>query len=285
MVVLAEQKFWRIAIPGVWDAPAPTVGGCGPPPDGKALVVRVAILEQGSYALGDRTTRDLRELGSWIDAAPRQGILCRMGEIRAQPDAPWRRVQLVIDLFRDRGIRQPDPWDTRIPSREERHCSPLPRPRPEEPRSCPGFVLVDYWSEPEHWEWGSVEEPLFRAEEALVAWLADRRLGHGLPAWAEDDMLGKAASLHAEEMFRMGYFGHFSPVPGSRSPSDRLAKLGWPEERRHAELLAKAETAEEAFEAIVKKPENGAVLADPAFRYAGVAHCGDCWVVLLGAER
>ena len=72
---------------------------------------------------------------------------------------------------------------------------------------------------------------------------------------------------------------------GNRSPSDRLAKVGWPEERRHAELLAKAATAEEALKAILEKPENAKVLADPAFRYAGVAQSGDCWVVLLGADE
>lgn len=85
-------------------------------------------------------------------------------------------------------------------------------------------------------------------------------------------------------MDRLGYFGHFSPVPGNRSPSDRLATQGWPEERRHAELLAKADTAEAAFEALLARPENVKVLADPAFRHAGVARSGDCWVVLLGGE-
>ena len=86
-------------------------------------------------------------------------------------------------------------------------------------------------------------------------------------------------------MDRLGYYGHFSPVPGNHSPSDRLAKFGWPEKRSHAELLAKADSAEAALAAILKNPENGKILADPAFKYAGVAQSGDCWVVLLGAEK
>jgi hypothetical protein len=51
------------------------------------------------------------------------------------------------------------------------------------------------------------------------------------------------------------------------------------------ELLAKAELAEAAFEAIVGEPESAKALADPKFKVAGVAVSGDCWVVLLGVER
>jgi uncharacterized protein YkwD len=121
-------------------------------------------------------------------------------------------------------------------------------------------------------------------DDGLFALLDSRRADLGLHGFAPKEALRQTAKAHAEEMDRMGYYGHFSPVPGSRSPSDRLAKVGWPEERRHAELLAKAPTAEEAFEAIVSNRENVAILADAAFKYAGVAQSGDCWVVLLGAE-
>ena len=95
----------------------------------------------------------------------------------------------------------------------------------------------------------------------------------------------RGGKAHADEMDRMGYFGHFSPVPGNHSPSDRLARFGWPEERRSRRAAREGKTADEAFDAILAKPENAAILADPAFKYAGVAQSGDCWVVLLGAER
>ncbi len=290
MVVLAEQRFWRLSLPGGREAPLPRDAGIvpsGPPPDGKALLFRIVVLEGGAYALADRRSRDVEELARWIDAEPRDGILCLIGGIAAGPRATWRQVRPLFDLLRHRGTRRID-FQGGIPLRSDRMRSPLPPPPPRDLRWSGAFV-VDYWSGPGVYEEpadAAIEEPepALPGEE-LVALLDSHRATHRLDALAADDTLGKTASLHAKEMDRLGYFGHFSPVPGNRAPGDRLAKQGWPEERRHAELLAKADTAEAALEAILGKPENAKVLADPAFKYAGVARSGDCWVVLLGAER
>ncbi len=280
MTVLAEQRFWRLALPGGRNAPLPIDStGCGTPPVGKALLVRILVRQDGVYALGDRTTRDVAEVGTWIDAAPLAGIRYRIGMICARPRVPWRAVRPICDLLRERGVERIQLWDVRIPTREERRHSPLPPPRAELYRPSPGLVEVDYWS-----KWYFEEEPELSPEEDLTAILDGHRLDLGLSRFGSGDPLWKAARLHANEMDRMGYFGHFSPTPGNRSPSDRLAKVGWPEESRHSELLAKAESAEAAFAAILAKPENAAILADPAFKFAGVAQSGDCWVVLLGAE-
>lgn len=284
MTILAEEKFWRLTLPGGREAPLPVDSGIMPilpPPEGVALLVRVQILETGDYRLGLRSTRDLEKTGAWIDRAPRDGFLCRMGVIHAQPRVPWQRVRAVVDLLRGHGLKRIE-FAGDVPSRDERERSPLPVPPPAPPpEAWRGFVSVAYWSEPEWFE-GPLDEPL-RKEDGLLAWVGDHRLGLGLSALVVEEALCVPARSHAEEMHRMNYLGHFSPVPGSHSPGDRLAKAGWPEERRHAELLAKAESAEAAIRAILAEPENVKILADPAFKYAGVAQSGDCWVVLLGA--
>lgn len=290
MVVLAEQKLWRLSLPGGREAPLPRDAGIvpsGAPPDSRALVLRVVVLEGGVHALGDRRSRDIEELGRWIDAEPRDGIPSLIGGIAAEPRATWRQVRPLFDLLRHRGARRIE-FQGGIPLPSDRMRSPLPPPTPGD-LSWSGAFVVDYWSGPDVYEEpadAAIEEPEPDLPgEELVALLDSHRAAHQLDALAADDTLRRTASLHAREMDRLGYFGHFSPVPGNHSPSDRLATQGWPEERRHAELLAKADTAEAAFEALLAKPENAKVLADPAFRHAGVARSGDCWVVLLGAER
>jgi uncharacterized protein YkwD len=42
------------------------------------------------------------------------------------------------------------------------------------------------------------------------------------------DQLVEAARGHSEDMARLGFFAHFSPVPGKRSPSDRVTLAGYP---------------------------------------------------------
>jgi hypothetical protein len=167
-----------------------------------------------------------------------------------------------------------------------RRASPLRRSQPwTTPERWSGIRVDGYWSHDGAYEDpfdGDVEEPVSAAEE-LRHLLDEHRAGLALPGFTGDETLRKAAAAHAEEMSRLGYFGHSSPVPGNRSPSDRLRKLGWSEERRHVELLAKAATAEEAAEALLGNPENRKLLADRAFTQAGVAQALDSWVVLLGA--
>lgn len=283
IVVLAEQKFWRLSFPGGRGAALP-VAGVQPilySPDAAALLLRVLVREDGAYAFGPRTTRDVREIGAWIDAAPREGIACRIGVIRAQPRAPWRNVRAAFDLLRERGAGRIE-FDAAIPEREARSQSPLPPPPSDPlPASWGGASAVAYWSGPGYFE----RDELLTSEGDLTDLVEGHRLRLGVPRLQFDEALSKAAQLHAAEMHRLGYFSHSSPVPDNRSPSDRLAKVGWPEERRHAELLAKADTAPAAFAALLAKPENATVLADPTYAHAGVARSGDCWVVLLGADR
>lgn len=116
----------------------------------------------------------------------------------------------------------------------------------------------------------------------LVDLLAAYRRAARVPALSKDPTLTRAAEAHAAEMARLGYFGHFSPVPENRSPGDRLAQQGWPADRRHQELLVMAATPEEALAAWKKKPVYGRALLDPDHQLAGFAHRGSIWVLLLG---
>jgi biopolymer transport protein ExbD len=290
MVILAEQKFWRVSLPGDRAAPLPVAPGIwpsGPPPDGSALLIRVLVLETGAYALRDRTTGDVEELGRWIDEAKGDGVLCRIGGLAADARATWRQLRPAFDLLRRRGVKRIELLQCGIPPRSVRLRSPMLAPRAVDvPARWSGIFVVGYRSELDVYEDPlelEIEEPV--PDEDLLGLLVAHRVKLGLAVFATNEALRKTASLHAKEMDRLGYFGHFSPVPGNRSPSDRLAKQGWPEERRHAELLAKADTEQAAFEALLAKPENVKILADPSFKYAGVARSGDLWVVLLGEER
>jgi hypothetical protein len=101
-------------------------------------------------------------------------------------------------------------------------------------------------------------------------------------ALSKEPTLRRAAGAHAAEMARLGYFGHFSPVPENRSPDDRLAQQGWPPGRPYHELLALADTAEIALVSWQNKPANDRALLDPDLDRVGFAHDGLCWVLLLG---
>jgi uncharacterized protein YkwD len=108
------------------------------------------------------------------------------------------------------------------------------------------------------------------------------RRAAGVAAASKDERLARAAAAHAAEMERMGYYGHFSPVPGNNSPDDRLAREGWPADRRYFELLAVADSAEAALESWKAKPAYDRALLDPEYDAFGVAHSGRLWVLLLG---
>jgi uncharacterized protein YkwD len=105
----------------------------------------------------------------------------------------------------------------------------------------------------------------------------------GVATLSGDPALTRAAEAHAAEMERLGYYGHFSPVPGHRTPDDRLARQGWPADRRYSELLVLAGTPQAALASWKAKPAYERALLDPGFSVFGVARRGRIWVLLLGA--
>lgn len=67
-------------------------------------------------------------------------------------------------------------------------------------------------------------EPDPQAEEQMLAFVNDQRTKVGLAPLTLDPRLVPIARQHSEEMFRLRYFGHQSPVTGS--PFDRLDAAG-----------------------------------------------------------
>ncbi|MBZ0150008.1 MAG: CAP domain-containing protein [Planctomycetes bacterium] len=53
-----------------------------------------------------------------------------------------------------------------------------------------------------------------------------RRYLLGLPLLRIDAKLGAAARDHSDDMLRLGFFSHTSPVAGKRTPGDRAARFG-----------------------------------------------------------
>ncbi len=73
-----------------------------------------------------------------------------------------------------------------------------------------------------------LEEKAITPEEVELHRLTNQyRLMMGVPALGVDVRLVRAAHGHCEEMTRLGYFGHFSPTPGRKSPADRMRKEGY----------------------------------------------------------
>ncbi|NIP94792.1 MAG: CAP domain-containing protein, partial [Akkermansiaceae bacterium] len=52
------------------------------------------------------------------------------------------------------------------------------------------------------------------------------RLLVGLPALELDPKLCEASRGHSEDMSKLGFFSHTSPVPGKATPSDRARRAG-----------------------------------------------------------
>jgi hypothetical protein len=89
-------------------------------------------------------TKNLAELGRWIDAAPKGEYLCRIGGLRADPRARWRDVRVAFDLLRSRGVRRIELTDG-IPTRAARLQSPLQSPSGQTvDASWSGIFVVNY---------------------------------------------------------------------------------------------------------------------------------------------
>lgn len=60
-------------------------------------------------------------------------------------------------------------------------------------------------------------------EQAFVRLVNEERAKKGLRELTIDPVLVAAARQHSREMAQLGYFDHYSPVQGMRSPLDRYA--------------------------------------------------------------
>lgn len=116
-----------------------------------------------------------------------------------------------------------------------------------------------------------------RSPPGLLDLLNELRRKSGVAPLAADKVLTKAAQGHADEMARLGYYGHFSPVPAHRSPDDRVREAGWRRGRAYQEFLAQAGSPAEAL-----RSWEGNVLVK-RYTVAGVGRRGRYFVLLLGA--
>jgi len=105
------------------------------------------------------------------------------------------------------------------------------------------------------------------AEAELLALVNQERAAAGLDPVRADPELAAVGRAHSEEMFRLGYFAHDSPLTGS--PGDRLAAAGVPH-LLAGENLAYAPTVAIAHEGLMNSPSHRANILNPAYARLGV---------------
>jgi uncharacterized membrane protein required for colicin V production len=112
---------------------------------------------------------------------------------------------------------------------------------------------------------GLVPDP--EAEQQLFAAVNEERTSRGLGALEWDPRLVTVARAHSEEMFRLKYFSHQSPVDGS--PFDRLAaaKIIY---RRAGENLAYAHSVAAAHRGLMESPGHRENILHPEYTRIGI---------------
>lgn len=123
------------------------------------------------------------------------------------------------------------------------------------------------------------------AEREMLSRILEYRAACGLSRLSVEPRLSAAARAHAAEMGELAYFGHHSPTPGRRRPSDRVASEGYAW-ARVGEILARGDgPAEGILEAWWASPGHHRVLVDPEPTEIGVAKVGEFWVVDFARPR
>ncbi len=110
-------------------------------------------------------------------------------------------------------------------------------------------------------------EPDPQAEEQMLALVNEERVNVGLAPLALDPRLVPVARQHSEEMFRLRYFGHQSPVSGS--PFDRLDAAGI-RYTRAGENLAYAQSVAVAHRGLMASQGHRENILRPEFTRIGI---------------
>jgi len=105
------------------------------------------------------------------------------------------------------------------------------------------------------------------AERQLFDLVNSERTSRGLKPLTLDPRLVPIARAHAEEMFRLKYFGHVSPVTGS--PFDRLAKARISYQRA-GETLAYAQSVTVAHQGLMESEGHRENILRPEFTNLGI---------------
>lgn len=98
---------------------------------------------------------------------------------------------------------------------------------------------------------------------------------------AISEKISSASQGHAEEMSKLGYFAHFSPTPGRRTPFDRMKLAGY--EFGVSENIALHDSAPGAHDAWCHSSGHHRNLLNPSHREMGIGVDGRNWVENFGA--
>lgn len=105
------------------------------------------------------------------------------------------------------------------------------------------------------------------AEEEMLRLVNEERTAQGLEPLLMDEQLRAVARAHARDMFKRGYFSHYSPE-GS-SPFDRMRAAGI-QYLSAGENLALAPTVEVAHAGLMNSPGHRRNILSPDFRRVGI---------------
>ncbi len=106
------------------------------------------------------------------------------------------------------------------------------------------------------------------------------RLMFGHRPLAVDVRVTVAARGHAQEMSKLGYFSHFSPTPGRKTPGERMLLAGY--QQGAGENIALIDGAQAAHDAWARSSGHHRNLLNPDHTEAGVGNDGRYWVQNFG---
>ena len=113
-------------------------------------------------------------------------------------------------------------------------------------------------------ETGTVDE---QAEQEMLKLVNKERLSAGLEPVLFDESLTKLARAHSEDMFRKGYFSHYSPE--GASPFDRMDQAGIVYSFA-GENLALAPSTSLAMQGLMNSPGHRANILNTHFKKLGI---------------
>jgi uncharacterized protein YkwD len=110
-------------------------------------------------------------------------------------------------------------------------------------------------------------------EDRLLTLTNDARSAAGLTPLSRSAVLAQAARQHAEEMLRLGYFGHVSPTPGRRTLEDRVRLVGGTHAAAGENLanvsIRDLDVASRIIDGWFASPGHRANLLEPAWTHVG----------------
>lgn len=126
----------------------------------------------------------------------------------------------------------------------------------------------------------SVSERLSKAEQTLLEAVNSYRRMFGSPLLAINPKLFSAARSHAQEMPSLGYYSHFSPTPGMRTPSDRVGAAGY--SGTAGENISYGSSGSEVHRSWEESSDHHRNLLRNTSRECGIGNSGRYWVLVFG---